>query len=145
MNALNDLGNGITTAMKSGDTARRDALRLLLNRVKAVAKADKNRETNDADVLTAALKMTKESTESRDMFAAGGRDVTALNREIEIVSEFLPRKMSRDALVARITELVGQTSGGKAARGFVMKTLNGEAKGAFDPADANAILADLGC
>ena len=65
-----------------------------------------------------------------------------IDKEIAIVSEFLPQKMDRTKLVALIDELLTAAPEGKAAKGYVMKHLNQDHRGTFDNVMAGEILTE---
>lgn len=132
----------ITTALKSGDKDRVTVLRMLLNRATLSAKSDGNRLPTDADLLQAAVKTVKELNDTRDIYLGRGTPTQREDAEIKIVSEFLPPQMSTDDLRALINGLA-QHAQGKGLRGQVMKVLNTEHKGAYDPQAANAILEEI--
>ncbi len=141
--ALKKLETDIITAMKGGDRTRLDVLRMFVNRVKMTAKNDGNRAVTDADVLTAGLKTVKEANETRDIYVGRGVETVAQDTEISIVSEYLPRQMAEDDLRAVISGLKDIAPDGKAAKGFIMKELNGQHRGTFDPRMANQIVGEL--
>jgi uncharacterized protein YqeY len=134
----------IVVAMKAREQDRLTVLRMLMNRAKLSAKNDGNREATDADLLQAATKTVKEANDTRAIYVERGVDTLAQDNEIAIVSEFLPEALSEDELRGAIRKALDGFAGEpKQARGHVMKTLNGEHKGAFDPAKANQLLAEM--
>ncbi len=142
--ALKSLERDVITAMKAGDRTKLDVLRMLVSKVKMIAKSDKNRDVQDGDILTAALKMVKETNETRTILIDRGRDTSVEDAEIAIVSQYLPRQMDEAELRARIVEIVASApTTGKAVRGHLMKILNTEHKGQFDPSVANTIAGEL--
>jgi len=104
----------LTGAMKSGDTARRDTIRL-------IQAALKNRDIElrgaasqpDDDVLVTEVlqKMIKQRRESIDMYAKGGRQelADAEAAEVAVIETFLPRQMSDEELGAAIDAIVAET------------------------------------
>ena len=104
----------LTGAMKSGDTARRDTIRL-------IQAALKNRDIElrgaasppDDDVLVTEVlqKMIKQRRESIDMYAKGGRQelAEAEAAEVAVIETFLPRQMSDEELGAAIDAIVAET------------------------------------
>lgn len=143
MASLKDVQSAIATALKAGDRTRADALRLLANEVQKIAKEDHNREPREDDVITGANRMVKRARETLSFLTEGDTRREAPEAEIEIVSEFLPEQMSRTKLQTLIEEMLPEAPAGKAARGYVMKTLNASYRGQFDNRDANEILGKL--
>jgi len=104
----------LTGAMKSGDTAGRDTIRL-------IQAALKNRDIElrgaasppDDDVLVTEVlqKMIKQRRESIDMYAKGGRQelADAEAAEVAVIETFLPRQMSDEELGAAIDAIVAET------------------------------------
>src|SRR4051794_1799891 len=91
----------LTDAMKGGDTARRDTIRLiqaaLKNRDIELRGAEKQPE-DDALVIEVLQKMIKQRRESIDMYAKGGRQelADAEAAEVAVIETFLPRQMSEE-------------------------------------------------
>ena len=104
----------LTGAMKSGDTAGRDTIRL-------IQAALKNRDIElrgaanppDDDVLVTEVlqKMIKQRRESIDMYAKGGRQelADAEAAEVAVIETFLPRQMDDAELAAAVDAIVGET------------------------------------
>jgi uncharacterized protein len=86
-------------AMKAGDPARRDAVRLILAKLKdrdielrtAATKPD-----DDALVIEVLQKMVKQRRESIALYEQGGRQELANVEaaELAVIEEFLPKQMS---------------------------------------------------
>lgn len=139
---LKKLETDVVTALKGGDRERVNVLRQYVNRVKMAAKNDKNREPTDADVLAAGLKIVKEARETIDIYVERGVSTDEQDREIEIVSEYLPKQMTPAELRELIVTLMADAPQGKAARGHIMKVLNGEYRGQFDNRLAQTVLGE---
>ena len=100
----------IATAMRSGDSLRRDVLRMVVSAAYNVEKRQ-GRPLSDAeyqDVLAREMKTRRESVEA---FRAGGREDLASREaaEIEIISGYLPAGLSDDELQALVSEAVAAT------------------------------------
>lgn len=140
---LKQIQGDMVAAMKAQDTVKKTVLSTLIAKVKTAAKNDKNREPTDNDVVQAVRKTIKEVNETRGFAEKRGDDTDALDREIEIVSSYLPSQMTEGQLRATIEAVLATTDKGKAARGVVMKALKAQHEGFYDPASANAILGEL--
>ncbi len=96
--------------MRSGDTLRRDTLRMAINAIYNAEKRDGRTYAEDevAVILTREVKTRRESIEA---FEKGGRpDLVAREAaEIEILAEFLPRALSEDELSALVREALAAT------------------------------------
>lgn len=141
---LKQLQADMVGAMKSGEKDRKDVLSQLLARAKLIAKNDKNRDVTDRDVIQAVEKTVKDVNDTKQFAIQANRDVTKFDFEIGIVSQYLPQQLTREELVALVTSLVNEGPEGKAVRGFVMKNMNQDYKGQFNPQDVNQILTDMG-
>jgi uncharacterized protein YqeY len=129
--------------MRSGDTLRRDVLRMVQN---AVYNADKAKHTTMSDdeivgVITREVKTRRESVEA---FTKGGRDdlVAKEEAEIAILRDYLPEALSDDELQALVDEGVAET-GASSARdlGKVMSWLSPRIRGRADGKVASGLVA----
>ncbi len=137
------LRDDTTAAMRSGDTLRRDVLRMVQN---AVYNADKAKHTTMSDdeivgVITREVKTRRESVEA---FTKGGRDdlVAKEEAEIAILRDYLPEALSDDELQALVDEGVAET-GASSARdlGKVMSWLSPRIRGRADGKVASGLVA----
>jgi len=96
--------------MRSGDTLRRDVLRMAQNAVYLVEKRDR-RELGDDDIAAIVTKEVKTRRESVEAFRNGGREDLASKEEAEIaiLSEYLPEQLGDDEIAALVTEAVAAT------------------------------------
>jgi uncharacterized protein YqeY len=108
----------LTGAMKSGDSARRDTIRLIQAALKnrdIELRGAANPPEDDALVIEVLQKMIKQRRESIDMYAKGGRQelADAEAAEVAVIETFLPRQMSdaeAEAAIASITAETGAQS-----------------------------------
>jgi uncharacterized protein YqeY len=108
----------LTGAMKSGDTARRDTIRLIQAALKnrdIELRGAENPPGDDALVIEVLQKMIKQRRESIEMYEKGGRQelADAEAAEIAVIETFLPRQMSAEeaqAAIAGIKAELGATS-----------------------------------
>ena len=96
--------------MRSGETLRRDVLRMAQNAVYLVEKRDR-RELGDDDIAAIVTKEVKTRRESVEAFRNGGREDLASKEEAEIaiLSEYLPEQLGDDEIAALVTEAVAAT------------------------------------
>jgi len=104
----------VTAAMRSGDSLRRDTLKMAKNAIYNAEKRDQRVYAEDelAAILAKEVKTRRESIEA---FEKGGRaDLVAKEAaEIEILTEFLPQALTPaeiEALVARAIAETGAAS-----------------------------------
>jgi uncharacterized protein YqeY len=122
-------------SMRSGDTERRDALRLVLNALRGAEK-ELQRPLNDAEELQVLQRERKRRLESAEAFRDGGRDEQAATEEraLAILEEFMPAPLSEEELEEIIDDAiaeVGATSMGDFGRVMadVMPQVSGRADG----------------
>ena len=130
-------------AMRSGDTLRRDVLRMVQN---AIYNADKAKHTTMSDdeivgVITREVKTRRESIEA---FRKGDREDLAAKEEAEIavLADYLPEALSDGELQALVDEGVTAT-GATSARdmGKVMGWLSPKIRGRADGKVASGLVA----
>ncbi len=141
---LKQLQADMVTSMKSGEKECKDVLSQLISRAKLIAKNDKNRDVTDRDVIQAVEKTVKDVNDTRQFAIQANRDVTKLDFEISVVSQYLPQQLTSEELAALVADLVNIGPEGKAVRGFVMKNMSQDYKGQFNPQDVNQILTTMG-
>jgi uncharacterized protein len=100
----------IATAMRSGDSLRRDVLRMVVSAAYNVEKRQ-GHPLSDAEYLDVLAREVKSRRESVEAFRNGGREDLASREaaEIEIISAYLPTAMSEDELQALVDEAVTAT------------------------------------
>jgi uncharacterized protein YqeY len=124
----------ITAAMRSGDSLRRDTLRMAESAIYNGEKRDRRTYPDDevAAVLAREVKTRRESIEA---FRKGGREDLAAKEasEIEILSGFLPEQLTAEAIAALIAEAIAETgAAGPRDMGKVMGWLSPRTRGRAD-------------
>lgn len=132
-------------AMRAGNNSRKQTFRLLLSSIQ-LADVEKGVEVDDQVVLSIIqkeIKMRKESIEGAQQ--ANRSDLVAQSlAEIEILTEFLPKQLSDEELLAIIKETVqelGVTTPNQT--GLVMKTVMPKVQGRAPGDKISKILKDL--
>ena len=113
----------IKTAMKSGDTVRRDALRMLNSTLKQI-EVDERITLSDERVFSVLQTEIKRRNESAAQYKAGGREDLAQKElgEAEIIGAYLPKQLSDDELGAALSALLSELGATSAKdMGRVMK------------------------
>ena len=124
----------ITTAMRSGDSLRRDTLRMAESAIYNGEKRDRRAYSDDevAGILAREVKTRRESVEA---FRKGGREDLAAKEESEIaiLSDFLPEQLTAEQIAALVAEAIAAT-GATTPRdmGKVMGWLSPKTKGRAD-------------
>jgi uncharacterized protein YqeY len=138
----------VTAAMRSGETLRRDTLRMAENAIYNAEKRDRRTYADD-EVAVILAKEVKTRRESVEAFERGGReDLAAKERaEIAILAEYLPQPLSEDELATLVAQAIAET-GASSPRdmGRVMGWLSARTRGRADgrvlSGLVNAALAD---
>jgi uncharacterized protein YqeY len=109
MSLIARLETELTAAMKDRDTARRDALRLILSSLRAAEK-DLQRPLHDDEELQVLQRERKRRLESAEAFRAGGREERAQAEESElaVLEEFMPEPLSEDELEAIVDDAIAE-------------------------------------
>ncbi len=130
-------------AMRSGDAARRDVLRMAISALYNVEKKQGAPLTPDEE-LAVLSREVKTRRESVDAFRSGGREdlVAKEEAEIAILSGYLPQQLSDDELGALVDEAVA-TTGASSARdlGKVMGWLSPRTRGRADGKRVSGLVA----
>lgn len=138
MNLYETIGSDLKEAMKSGDTLKRDTLRLLQSAVKnmAIEKRKPATECTDAEVEDVVRRLVKQRKDSIEQYNAGGRADLADKEadESRLLEVYLPQAMLESELATLVettlTEsgMTAKTQTGQ-AMGVVMKRVAGRASG----------------
>jgi uncharacterized protein YqeY len=135
----------IKQAMKSGDTLKRDTLRMLISSVKN-AEIAKLAALTDADVLGVISKDVKRHQESIDAFKKGNRPdlVSKEEAEMAILQSYLPRQLSPDEIGTAAREVIAAVGAkGPGDKGKVMQQLMPKLKGKADGKEINDVVTQL--
>jgi len=130
-------------AMRSGDSLRRDVLRMVQNAIYNTEKAKKIVLSED-DILGVVTRETKTRRESVEAFRTGGREdlVAKEEAEIAILKDYLPTALTEDELRALVDQAIAET-GATSARdlGRVMGVLSPRIRGRADGKVASGLVA----
>jgi hypothetical protein len=124
----------LTAAMRSGDGARRDALRMLWNAIYGVEKRE-HTTLDDAATLAVVTRELKTRRESIEAFRGAGREDLATPEESAVVfiSTYLPAQLTDAEVRGLIAQAISET-GAASPRdlGKVMGWLSPRTKGKAD-------------
>jgi uncharacterized protein YqeY len=124
----------LTAAIKSGDTFKRDVLRMASAAAYNTEKAQREPLTDEqmTAVLAREVKTRRESVEA---FRAGGREDLASKEEAEIaiLTAYLPEQLSDEQVLALVREAIAATGASAPGdMGKVMGWLSPRTKGRAD-------------
>jgi uncharacterized protein len=99
----------LTAAMKQRDTARRDALRLILSSLRAAEK-ELQRPLHDEEELQVLQRERKRRLESAEAFRSAGREEQAQAEEAElaVLEEFMPAPLSEEELERIVDDVIAE-------------------------------------
>ena len=109
-----DIKAALVGAMKAGDTAKRDAIRLIQAALKnrdIELRGSANPPADDVLVTEVLQKMVKQRRESIEMYTKGGRQelADAEAAEVAVIEGFLPAQMDEAQLAAAIDAIIAET------------------------------------
>jgi uncharacterized protein YqeY len=123
-----------TAAMRSGDTLRRDVLRMASNAAYNLEK-QQLRELTEDELIGVLTREVKQRRESIDAYRAGGRDDLASREEaeLEILTEYLPEPLTGEQIDQLVAEGIAATgSASPRDLGKVMSWLAPRTRGRAD-------------
>jgi len=134
------INEDLKNAMRGGDAARRDAIRLLLAAIKQ-REVDERKELADPDVIGIIDKMIKQRRESIAQFEKGGRQdlVDKEKFELDVLQAYMPQALSAAEIEAAVVAALQETGAkGMPDMGKVMAALKGRLAGRADMAQVSA-------
>jgi len=140
MSLKTQINDDLKNAMRGGDAARRDAIRLLLAAIKQ-REVDERKGLNDADVVAIVDKMIKQRRESIAQFEKGGRQdlVDKEKFELDVLQTYMPQALSLAEVEAAVVSALQETGAkGMSDMGKVMAALKSKLAGRADMAQVSA-------
>jgi uncharacterized protein YqeY len=139
---IEELEADVRDAMRSGDTARRDALRLMLASLKSAEK-DLLRPLSEEEELQVLQRERKKRIEAAEAFRGGGREEQAAKEEAElaVLEEFMPEPLTEEELERIVDDAIAE-NGATSMRdmGRVMKDVMPQISGRADGAAVSQML-----
>jgi hypothetical protein len=131
------ISEDLKSAMKSGDSFKRDVLRFLDSAVKNVEIEKKKRETGltDEEIVEVIARLSKQRKDSMEQYEKGGRAdlVEKEKKELEILMQYMPQQLSEDELRVIVKETISAVGATSASdTGKVMGAVMGKVKGKTD-------------
>jgi uncharacterized protein YqeY len=134
------INDDLKAAMRGGDAARRDTIRLLTAALKQ-REVDERKTLTDADVLAVIEKMIKQRRDSISQFEQGGRQDLAdqEKRELVLLQAYMPQAMGDAEVAAAVAAAVAESgAAGPADMGKVMALLKPRLAGRADMGKVSA-------
>tara|TARA_B100000945_G_scaffold37854_1_gene25509 strand:+ start:19 stop:474 length:456 start_codon:yes stop_codon:yes gene_type:complete len=124
----------VKVSMKNRDKETTSALRMAISELKK-EEIDKQIELEDEQVIQILQRMIKQRKDSYSQFSDAGRNELAEKeqKEIDILSEFLPEQLSEEELSSMVLEVIKETHAeGPQDMGKVMGSLKQRIQGNAD-------------
>lgn len=132
-------------AMRSKDERRKDTITMLRAAILQIEK-DEQRVMGDDEIKVAVSKEVKKRKESIPEFEKGGRMdiVESINKEIEILSKYLPEQLSEEQIRNLVKESIESTGASTPKdMGKVMQDLRPKTNGKADGKIVSEIVKEL--
>lgn len=145
MTIKDKLKSDLVTAMKEKDTVRKNVVQLIKAGVLQVEK-DKKITLDDEGVLDVIAKQLKQRRDSLPDYEKSGREdlIAQLNREMELLMEYLPAQLTHDELVAIVKDAISETGASTIKdMGKIMAAVMPKTKGRADGKEINQIAREL--
>lgn len=144
-NLKQKLSDDLKQAMRSGDTVKRGAIRMLMA---AINNAEIARQTKleDSDIFGVISKEVRQRRESIEAFKQGNRQdlVDKEEAELAILQEYLPPQMTREEVVEAARKVIAEVGAeGPGDKGKVMPVLIAQLKGRADGREINEVVSEL--
>lgn len=135
MTLYEKINEAMKEAMKNHDKDTLSTIRLLKSAIDLQKINNKLEEVTDEVVIEVASRQVKQHRESITEFRSAGRDDLAdnLEREIAIISNYLPKQLSKEEIETEIDKIFEEVKPeGKKDMGKIMKEANARLKGKAD-------------
>ena len=132
-------------AMRSGDTIRKNVIRLVRAAIKN-AEIAAQKEISDEQVAALIAKDIKRSQESIEYFEKGDRQdlISAELAKIDILAKYLPEQLPDETIVQTVEQVIAALgASGPASLGPVMRESMAKLKGNVDGRRVNQIAREL--
>jgi uncharacterized protein YqeY len=106
---ITEIKEQLEAAMRGGDTARRDTLRLILSNLQGAEK-ELQRPLSEGEELQVLQRERKKRVEASEAFRNAGRDELANKEddELDVLEEFMPEPISEDDLEAIVDDVIAE-------------------------------------
>ncbi len=134
MSLLDRIDSNLITALKSGEKEKTTVLRGLKSELKYKL-IDKGDDLTKEEIIAVLSSAAKKRRESIEQFRAAERNDLANKeqRELEIITEYLPQQLTEEELRPMVTEAIAESGADSPQKiGLVMKILMPKTKGRAD-------------
>lgn len=134
------INDDLKAAMRGGEVARRDTIRLLLSALKQ-REVDERKVLTDADVLGIIEKMLKQRRDSISQFEQGGRQDLAdkEKQELALLQAYMPQALGDAEIASAVAAAVAETGAAAPSdMGKVMALLKPKLAGRADMTKVSA-------
>lgn len=132
---LDNINNLIKEAMKAKDKERLNALRYLKSML-----MENSTSTAPIAEMDVVIKHYKKLNDSLEMYKDSPEKAQAIQNELKVIAEFMPKQLSEADVVNLINEI--KASLDNPNMGAIMKELQPKIKGQFDGKLASKLVAD---
>lgn len=142
MSLKQQITEDMKTAMRAGDTRRRDAIRLLQAAIKQ-REVDERIELDDAAVVMAIEKMLKQRRDSISQYEAAKRQdlADAEKYEVSVLQAYMPQALSDAEVEGALAEAIAAAGAqGQQDMGKVMALLKPKLAGRADMGKVSALV-----
>ncbi len=135
----------LKSAMKEKNTNKKNAVQMVRTAILQIEK-DKGIEVEDEKILEIIAKEVKTRKDSLTEFEKAGRDdlIKQTQEEIEVLSTYLPKQLSKEELTEKIKEIITQIGASSIKdMGAVMKEAKKQIGTAADGKTINEVVKEL--
>lgn len=135
----------LKSAMKEKNTNKKNAVQMVRTAILQIEK-DKGIEVEDEKILEIIAKEVKTRKDSLTEFEKAGRDdlIKQTQEEIEVLSTYLPKQLSKEELTEKIKEIISQIGASSIKdMGAVMKEAKKQIGTAADGKTINEVVKEL--
>jgi len=139
------LSNDLKQAMRSGDTVKRNVIRMLMADINN-AEIARQKKLEDGDILGVISKEIRQHHESIEAFKQGKRQdlVDKEEAELAVLQGYLPQQLSREEVAAVARKIIAEVGAeGPRDKGKVMPILMAQLKGQADGREINEVVSEL--
>jgi len=145
MHPKDQMNEDLKAAMKSGDTFRKDTLRLLLSAIKQVEVDTRTTMTEEQVAVLLQTEAKKRRDSITEMRGAARNDLADKEEaELTILQSYLPEQLTREQLEVEARKAIAETGATTAKdMGNVMKVMMPRVKGRADGKMVNEVIKAL--
>ncbi len=139
------LSDDLKQAMRSGDTLKRGAIRMLMAAINN-AEIARQAKLEDSDIFGVIAKEVRQRRESIEAFKQGNRQdlVDKEEAELAVLQGYLPQQMTRAEVVEAARKVIAEVgAAGPGDKGKVMPSLMAQLRGRADGREINEVVSEL--